>query len=189
MIEITKNLKFCLGFLIVGFLIHFAAFTMPFWNFFEENDLMGTQSFRLISIGLWQACFKMGGKYWCQGYTAYSGFTVVRLFECLSLVGYVTSIVLFIVYHQFPVYGTRIFIANVAAIVTTVVTSVVGILCWATGCGTTVQHNLSLSFALVVISLIFPILSIWCLVIERITQVEKIRRDSLSQPEKTIDLI
>ncbi|VDH98654.1 Hypothetical predicted protein [Mytilus galloprovincialis] len=131
----------------------------------------------------------MGDKYWCQGYTAYSGFTVVRLFECLSLVGYVTSILLFIVYHQFPVYGTRIFLANVAAIVTTVVTSVVGILCWATGCGTTVQYNLSLSFALVVISLIFPILSIWCLVIERITQVEKIRRDSLSQPEKTIDLI
>lgn len=78
MIEITKNLKFCLGFLIVGFLIHFAAFTMPFWNFFEENDLMGTQSFRLISIGLWQACFKMGGKYWCQGYTGKHFFCIEK---------------------------------------------------------------------------------------------------------------
>jgi hypothetical protein len=72
MLKLTKNIKLCLGFLLAGFLIHLAAFSSPFWNFFTENNDSQTKSFRLISLGLWQACFKQGDRYWCQGYTGFS---------------------------------------------------------------------------------------------------------------------
>ena len=65
-----------------------------------------------------------------------------------------------------------------------VISGICGILCWAAGSGSTVQYNLSWSFGFAISSVIISVVPAFFLTMERISNSQIKRRDSLEEPEK-----